>query len=352
MRHVWGGYGQRSFVVVTSISLTIMLSSCLSYNPLLRQIRNTVAEGRATHKEVSDKISALLTSLEVVTPLQMLIDAPYKLPVLDIYSNDLSPHLGIYTENPTSPGDFSKFVAAPNDVVVLFNNGVTVVVSAIGYDLSGRLLRFTLDVSSDTSLPSEEQVTMLLAGERQYEVGSIAGVESFGRKMTGTASFLHNGIPSTFTIHRAMGTNLDLNVTVSYGVGFVYKISNKLTQEFYDLERVFSHAPSDVPGTWAVQSASENYSDKNVNVNIELGLPGRRATTTAYYETKLGSVAYQGEEYASLTGGPVLCDLSTRTNLVSSIPIVMKYVDDVEQAVMPSNMFSCALFAIDDPTLP
>lgn len=315
------------------------------------EVRKLLAEGRATHKSITEKISNLLASYAVVQPLSMVINEPYSLPVQEVFSKDMQPLMGLYEENPNVPGDFSKYIYSPGAATVVFNSGIKVTLSGLRYNSAGRLISHSIDVSSSTQVPVMDKVTMKLTEERLNALGFLPGVESGGLRMTGDVTMIFEGASATYKVNRGIGTYTDPELTSSHGQGRRYHLFNRSTNEFWREDGVLTYIPSQVYGVWAGLIGSDTYSDNNVsydaNIILQNGIPNG---AEANYVRGTGRVSFAGATYATLTGGPYSCDLN-RTGLIGfGTEIRMTYQDGTAELVMPSETFTCSKTAIPDPT--
>ena len=321
---------------------------------LVPDVQLFLADGRATHKQITDKISLLLTSFAVVPALDFVINEPYDIATSKhIFKSELETLEGVYQENPNVPGDFSNFVASPGAVTVTFNNGIRVTMTKMTYNTGTRLTSFELQVTSSATTPVAEQVTMAIKEERLNALGFLPGIESGGLRMTGDVTMDINGVQSTFKVNRGVGVYTDPSLTSSHGKGSRYYLVNRNNNDYYRSDSVLTYIPSDVPGTWVGLLGSDTYSDKKVGYDVNLLLKGGAATgASATYVRGGGSVVFSRQRYASISGGPYTCDLNTPSAAGSGTPIGMTYIDGSIEPVMPSDLFTCSMAAIPDPTVP
>lgn len=333
-----------------------VLAGCVEPPPdknLAPSVRNFVTEGQATHKLITDRISEILVSFKVVPPLALIINEPYRVPTsdMDVYEGDLAPALGFYQENTNVPGDFSNFVSSPGAVTVVFNNGVNVIMSNFTYDINTKLTSYSLEVTSATTTPAADKVTMSIKEERLNALGFLPGVESGGLRMTGDVTFDYNGVQTTFKINRGIGAYTDPRLTVSHGRGLRYYVVNRSNNDYFRLDGVTTYIPSDVPSMWVGWIGADTFSDKNINYEVNLVLQnGAASGSLANYVIGSGGVTYSRQRYGSLSGGPYTCDLNAPTQAGSGTPITMTYIDGFSEGILPGPKFTCNEAAISDPT--
>lgn len=317
------------------------------------KVRDILLQNRVHMLELNTAFTNAMASLEVVAPLEMLIDksSPQATQqyletgafyIQQYFLPDIQPLYGSYTE--IAPGVYD-FQAGDLEVSVQKLNGIVINLVDFKYDNDDRLYSYDLYATFSELTPLADRLDISLTMYRLNQLGSLTSGPSSGIKMFGSVTLLSSTfVPINMLLEHGFATITEQDGTVQTGEQLVItEVSGRLgNQTIFKQENSWQYKRSDQVGTWV----STYYNDKftigalQYNVQIFTDSSDVLASGVVHYQPQ-GGVLRWGWKAATATGGPYSCYTSDPLASNTGTPITLKWMDKASQPLFPGTNFTC-----------
>lgn len=361
------------WVLVTSVSfitsLAILSSSgCFGRLPGSAedalQARQSYTEGRLLLASVRSEIVNLFSHVAVVPVAKaLLLEAATGGQIL-VTQQMVSDAYGSYRE--TSTGVFEYTLDARNSIEVYFLNGVDA--SLHSFQFAGNAVEeFRLSVSSNNrsiATPEADYIDMELGMAKPSPdiADRIDELQDFSPTFTlfaGKVSYVRNGARVAYEVLKA-GTELEIGfdesdtlviVAITQAQTFnVREVSNSpspVGNRYWNYNEASVYRATADPSIWVAVSRNVNYNDSNgvravVGVLTDLKTLATGGNFVGYNPGLVANVIYDRRLVADAGGGTYYCDMTAPNLAGGGNPVIIRWVDEINQDLMPTREFSCA----------
>lgn len=326
------------------------------------EARTSVTEGRALLDRVKSEIAGIFTSVAVLPVAKALMLEASSGGEMTISQLAVTDAYGVYTE--TAAGVFTHTQDGRSSIDVEFLNGIDASLNNFVF-LDAAVNEYKLVVSSDNrqiTTPPADFISMNLSMSKpNVDVAKHSDeIQDFSPTLviySGTVAYNSNAVRVAYEVVQA-GTEIELgydkdNTNVIVAINrlktFTVKDATDITaanRSVWNYNESSLFRPTGDPSIWAAVLRTINYNDSNgvkavMQITTDLRSLVDNTSSVGYNPGPLNNIIYNRRLVADAGGGTYTCDVSNPLSAGAGTPVLARWVDGVEENLMPSAELSC-----------